>query len=102
VREAILAQEMERDLDPPDGQDMSTELDKAHTFVDRIVEDYATKAEQLSRQVIQVADILIHLGLLPIEDIPQLLKRAQEVLPAVALIPKHLQEARDSSAGPLD
>jgi hypothetical protein len=45
VREAILAQEMERDLDPPDGQDMSTELDKAHTFVDRIVEDYATKAE---------------------------------------------------------
>jgi hypothetical protein len=34
-----------------------------------------------------------HLGLLPIEDIPQLPKTAQEVLPVVDLILKRLHEA---------
>jgi hypothetical protein len=51
---------------------------------------------------VRVASVLIDLGLLPVEDIPQLPKTAQEVLPAVALILKCLQEALDSSAGPWD
>jgi hypothetical protein len=36
--------------------------------------DRAAEAEQLSRQVVQVVGILVNLGLLPIKDIPQLLK----------------------------
>jgi hypothetical protein len=43
-----------------------------------------------------VASVLINLSLLPIEDIPWLPKTAQEVLPAVTLILKLLQELWDS------
>jgi hypothetical protein len=85
VHKAIFVDELECGLHPPDG---------------RIIDDHAAEAERLSRQVAQVADILIDLGLLPIEDIPHLLKIAQEVLPVVALILKRLQEARDPGAGP--
>jgi hypothetical protein len=48
------------------------ELDKVRVHVDWITDDRATKAEWLSRQVAHVAGVLIYLGLLPIEDIPQL------------------------------
>jgi hypothetical protein len=85
VHKAILVDELECGLHPLDG---------------RIIDDQAAEAERLSRQVAQVADILIDLGLLPIEDIPHLPKIAQEVLPVVALILKRLQEARDPGAGP--
>jgi hypothetical protein len=42
-----------------------------------MVYDRNTEAEQLLRQVVQVANILVDLGLLPIEDIPQLLNTSQ-------------------------
>jgi hypothetical protein len=77
VREAIQAVELEHALYPPDGHDLSVELDKAHASVNRMVYDRNTEAEQLSRQVVQVANILVDLGLLPIEDIPQLLNTTQ-------------------------
>jgi hypothetical protein len=51
---------------------------------------------------VQVAGLLINLGLLPIEDIPQLLKTAQEVLPVVDLILKCLQEEMASNTDPWD
>jgi hypothetical protein len=44
------------------------------------------------------ADVLVNLGLLPIEDIPQLPKTAWGVLSAITLILKHLQEALTSGA----
>jgi hypothetical protein len=47
-----------------------------------------------------VVGVLVDLGLLLIEDIPQLLKIAPRVLPVVALILNHLQETLDSGAGP--
>jgi hypothetical protein len=47
VREVILAEELERGLHPTDGWDLSAELDKAYTRVDRIDDERATKAEQL-------------------------------------------------------
>jgi hypothetical protein len=47
VREAILAEELERSLHPTDGWDLSVELDKACTCVDRIDDERATEAEQL-------------------------------------------------------
>jgi hypothetical protein len=46
------------------------ELDKVHAHVDQIADDRAAEAEWLSRQVTQVAGVLIDLGLLPIEHIP--------------------------------
>jgi hypothetical protein len=100
VREAIQAVELEHGLYPPDGHDLSVELDKAHASVNRMVYDRNTEAEQLSRQVVQVANILVDLGLLPIEDIPQLLNTTQWVLLAVAHILKSFQEALDSITGP--
>jgi hypothetical protein len=78
------------------------ELKKACTRMDIIAVDPATEAERLSQQVMRVVGVLIDLGLLPVEDIPQLLKTTQEVLPAVTLNLKHLQEALDSSADPWD
>jgi hypothetical protein len=49
-----------------------------------------------------VASIQIELGFLPIQDITQLPKTVQVVLPAVTLILKCLQEALDSGTDPWD
>jgi hypothetical protein len=70
VWEAILAEELGRGLHPPNEQDPSVELDKVRAHVDQIADDRAAEAEWLSRQVTQVAGVLIDLGLLPIEHIP--------------------------------
>jgi hypothetical protein len=48
VREAILAEELERGLHPPDGRDPSVDPDKAHTHVGRVDGERATEAERLS------------------------------------------------------
>jgi hypothetical protein len=48
VREVMLVEEQERGLHPCDGQDMSVELDKGHTHVERIDGEHAAEAEQLS------------------------------------------------------
>jgi hypothetical protein len=100
VHEVVQSEELERGLRPSNRQYLSVELKKIHVHVDRIAVDLAAKAERQSQQVVRVADILINLGLLPIEGIPQLLKTTQEALPTVTLILKCLQEALDSSAGP--
>jgi hypothetical protein len=72
VREAALAEELERGLRRPDGRDMPAELDEASAWVHRVANDRATKAECLSRQLAWVTRVLIDLGLPPIEDIPWL------------------------------
>jgi hypothetical protein len=77
MQEVISAVELECCLLPPVGQDLSAELDKAPTSVNRTADDRAAKAEWLSLQVVQVAGVLVDLGLLPVEDIPQLPKTAQ-------------------------
>jgi hypothetical protein len=46
--------------------------------------------------------VLIDMGLIPIEDIPQLPKTAQDALSVAALVLKCLQEALDSSVSPWD
>jgi hypothetical protein len=45
VREAILVEELERGLHPPDKQDLSAELDKAHARLDRIDSERAIEPE---------------------------------------------------------
>jgi hypothetical protein len=72
VPEAILLEELERDLHPTDGWDLSAELDKARVLVDRVNGERAAKAEQLSQWVLRISIVLLDLGMLPIQDIPQL------------------------------
>jgi hypothetical protein len=78
------------------------ELNETHTRVRGIALDRVTEVGRLSRGLIWVAGELIDLGLLPIEDIPQLSKIAQDALLAVALLLKRLQEQLGSSAGQWD
>jgi hypothetical protein len=49
-----------------------------------------------------ISNTLIDLGMLPVQDIPQLPKLAREVLLVADLILKRLQEALASGAIPLD
>jgi hypothetical protein len=57
---------LEHGLHPPDERDLSMELDKACTYMDRTSSDCAIDAERLSWQVVQVSGILVNLGMLPI------------------------------------
>jgi hypothetical protein len=93
---------LEHGLHPPDERDLSMELDKACTYMDRTSSDCAIDAERLSWQVVQVSGILVNLGMLPIQDISQLPKTAWEVLPVINLILKRLQEALASGTNPWD
>jgi RecA/RadA recombinase len=72
VWEVILV-ESEHGLRPTDGWVLSVELDKAHVCMDRINGERAAEVEQLSRWFVRSSDVLIDLGMLPIQDIPQLL-----------------------------
>jgi hypothetical protein len=45
---------------------------------------------------------LVDLGMLPILNIPQLLKSAQEVLPVIDLVLQRMQEVLASGVGPWD
>jgi hypothetical protein len=76
VHEVMLVVGLEHGLHPPNGRDLSAELDKAHASVNRMTDDHVAEAEWLSRQVVQVASVLIDLGLLPVDDIPQRPKTA--------------------------
>jgi hypothetical protein len=102
VREAILAEELEHSTHPSDGWDLSVKLDKARDHVDRIDDERAIEAEQLLQWVMRISSVLVDLGLLPIQDIPQLPKSAQKVLPVIDLILKRFQEALASGASPWD
>jgi hypothetical protein len=76
VHEAILAEELECDLHSSDGRDLSAELDKARALADGITDERATEAMQLSQRVMGISSALVDLGMLPIQDIAQLLKLA--------------------------
>jgi predicted component of type VI protein secretion system len=67
-----------------------------------VVNDRATEAERVSRQLAWVAKVLIDFGLPPIENIPRLPQMAQDALPMVALVVERMQEALDSSTDPWD
>jgi hypothetical protein len=49
-----------------------------------------------------ISNALVDLGMLPVQDIPQLPKSAQEVLMAAGLLLERLQEAQASDTGPWD
>jgi hypothetical protein len=63
VCEAILFEELESGLRHPNRFDLLAELDETHARVHGIADDRATEAGWLSRRLIQVAGVLIDLGL---------------------------------------
>jgi hypothetical protein len=73
-------------LHPPDERDLSAELEETRTCVDEIKGERAAEAEQLSQLVVGISNALVDLGMLPIQDIPQLPKSAWEVLTTAGLI----------------
>jgi hypothetical protein len=99
VHEVILVEELEHDLHHLEGRDQPLELYKACAWANEIADNRVAKVERQSRQLVQVAGVLINLGLPPIEDIPQLPKIVWDTLVAVALILEHLQGALDSGTG---
>jgi hypothetical protein len=82
VQKTILAEEQKRDMYPPDGRDLSVELDKTHTCFDRINDEHAAEVGLLSQLVMGISNALVDLGMMPIQHIPQLLKSAREVVGA--------------------
>jgi hypothetical protein len=93
VQEAILAEKQVRGLHPPDGRDLSVELEETRACVDGINGEHAAEAERLSQLVMGISNALVDLGMLPVQDIPQLPKSAREVLMAARLILELLREA---------
>jgi hypothetical protein len=67
------------------------EIDKAHALMDGITDERAAEVMPLSQHVVAISTALVDLGMLPVQDIPQLLKSAREVLPTTDLILKRLQ-----------
>jgi hypothetical protein len=49
-----------------------------------------SRLRRLSQLVVGITNALVDLGMLPIQDIPQLLKSAREVLTAASVILEHL------------
>jgi hypothetical protein len=86
VREVILVEELEPVLHPPNGQDLLAKLDKAPARVNRIDVQRTAEAERLSCQVMRIFGALVDLGMLPIQNIPQLLKSPREVFLVVDLV----------------
>jgi hypothetical protein len=76
VQEVILAEEQTCILHHFDGRDLSAELEEIHVHVDGIGGERAAKAGQLSHLVAEISNALVDLGMLPVQDIPQLLKLA--------------------------
>jgi hypothetical protein len=73
-------------------RDLPAELEELHARVARVVDDRTTEARKLSMMVMGISNVLVDLRILPIQDIAQLPKMAQEVLAAVGLILEHLRE----------
>jgi hypothetical protein len=59
-----------------------------------------TEAMTLSWSSMEISNALIDLGVLPILDIPEQPRLAQDVLTVAGLILEHLREERDSGTGP--
>jgi hypothetical protein len=82
----LLAEELGSDLHSSDGWDLPSELDKACTIADGITDERTTEARQLSQHIMGISNVLVDLGMLPVQDIPQLPKSSREVLSAAVLI----------------
>jgi hypothetical protein len=93
------AEEQACDLHPHDGRDELVESEGIHPCLDGIGGEHTAEAGQLSQLVMEINNALADLGTLPVQDIPQLLRSAQEVLAVASLPFEHLTEAQASGTG---
>jgi hypothetical protein len=98
----MLVKEQVCGLHPHDGWDLLMELEGIRARVDGIGGERAVEAGQLSQLVMEISNAPADLGMLPIQDIPQLSRSAQEVLTTAGLLLERLREAQASGAGPWD
>jgi hypothetical protein len=70
-----------------DGRDLLEELRKRMAGVD---EERVVEAEKLAALVTETSRDLMDLGLPPIQEIPQVLRKAWEVLKAARIVLEHL------------
>jgi hypothetical protein len=66
------------------------ELEETRVRVDGIKGERAVEAGRLSQLVMGISNALVDLGMLHVQDIPQLLKSAREVLTVAGLILERL------------
>jgi hypothetical protein len=65
-------------------------MEELHVRVAGVKDERATEAGELSQLIMEISSALVNLGTLPIRDIPQLSKMAQEVSVAASLILERL------------
>jgi hypothetical protein len=65
-----------------------------------VEDECATEVGKVSKLVMEISNALVALGMMPIWDIPQLQKLAQEVLMAAELILERPREEHASTASP--
>jgi hypothetical protein len=78
------------------------ELEEVRMRVVGVKDERTTEVREMSWLVMEISNALFDLGMLPTRDIPQLSKKAQEVLAANGLILERLREGHASSAGACD
>jgi hypothetical protein len=86
VREANLAEVQVCVLHSFHEWDLLAELEELRARVGEVEDERSVAASELSRLVMEISNALVDLGMLPMRDIPQLLKTAQEVLAVASLI----------------
>jgi hypothetical protein len=96
VWEAVLAEAQTCGIYLRDGRDLLEELRKRMAGVD---EERVVEAEKLAALVTETSRDLMDLGLPPIQEIPQVLRKAWEVLKAARIVLEHLWEVHASGAG---
>jgi hypothetical protein len=74
------------------GRDLLTELEERHECVVGVENERVAEAVTLSRSVMGISYSLVNLGAFPIQDIPERLKSAQDVLTAVGLVLERIYE----------
>jgi hypothetical protein len=72
------------------GWDLLAEMEALHVHIARVEDEHTTEAGEMSVLVIEGSNALVDLGMLPIRDIPQLPKMAQEILKAIGVILERL------------
>jgi hypothetical protein len=102
MREAKLADEQARGQYSFEGPDLLAELEELCMRVARVEEEHAVEAWELEVLVIEALNTLIDFGMLPFWEVPQISKKAQEVLKAMGVILECFKEAHASGAGPWD
>jgi hypothetical protein len=67
-----------RSLHSFDGHDLPTELEELHARVARVEEEHVTVAGEMVALVVEASNTLMDLGMLPIWEVPQNPKKAQD------------------------